>query len=229
MDTSLLLVHSPLLGPSSWRAAAGVLIDRGYDVAVPDLTAVAEAPPPRWRTLVDAAHAAASDLSPPVAVVGHSGAGAFLPAIGDRLSVRGGWSVFVDAVIPPPAGAHETSAELQSLLDGQTEGDRLRPWLDWWPEEVLDQLLPDPSDRALLRGDMPRLPRAFYDEQVPVPDGWSGGRCAYLKLSTAYDDGFEEAGRRGWPVAELDADHLAVHTEPEMVAEAIVGLPTAGR
>ncbi len=62
----------------------------------------------RWRALVDTAVAAAWKLSGPIAAIGHSGAGAFLPAIGQRIGQPRGLLVFVDAVIPPRGEAHIT-------------------------------------------------------------------------------------------------------------------------
>lgn len=194
---------------------------------MPDLTRVTESSPPWWRMLVDTAAAATADLARPIVVVGHSGAGAFLPAIGERLRGRLGSIVFVDAVLPPHVGAHETPAGMRYLLDEQTVGGRLRRWLDWWPEDAVTQLLPNPSDRELLMRDMPRLPRSFYDETVPVPDGWSCGRCAYLRLSQAYKDEYDEAGARGWPREEIDANHLSIHTEPERILDAVFSLAHA--
>jgi hypothetical protein len=39
MTLPLVLVHSPLVGPATWAAAAGALRERGHEVLVPDLTA----------------------------------------------------------------------------------------------------------------------------------------------------------------------------------------------
>lgn len=222
---SFLLVHSPLLGPSSWRAVAGLLGARGSEVAVPDLTGVTDAGSGSTvDDLLRRAVVAGTGLPPPVVVVGHSGAGAFLPAVGDGLGGAPAALVFVDAVLPPRRGAHVTSPDLVRLLDANTVDGRLRPWLDWWPEDTVARLLPDADDRHDLRRDMPRTPRALYDEAVAVPDGWSAWRCAYLRLSRAYDDEYEEAGARGWPRRSLDADHLATVTRPDLVVDAIDGL-----
>jgi pimeloyl-ACP methyl ester carboxylesterase len=222
MDSSVLLVHSPLVGPSSWTAAARILAGRGFAVAVPDLTGLAVTTDrPRWRVAVDTVAAAAEPLDGTVAVVGHSGAGAFLPAIGARLGSRLRSLVFVDAVLPPPSSAHHTPVGLQALLDEQTVDGSLRRWLDWWPAEVVEELLPDPAVRALLLDDMPRLPRAFYDEPVPVPAAWSHRRGAYLQLSAAYRAEFEEAGRRGWPRTRIGTSHLAIITEPARTVDAL--------
>ncbi|HEX2029190.1 MAG TPA: alpha/beta hydrolase [Nitriliruptorales bacterium] len=227
MANSFLLVHSPLLGPSSWAATAGVLVDRGCEVAVPGLTGVAEAAPPLWQRFIDGATMATERLQAPIVVVGHSGAGAFLPAIAEHLGDRLSALVFVDAVVPPHGGAHETPSALQSLLDEQTVDGRLRRWLDWWPEDVVGQLLPDPSERELLRRDMPQLPRSYFDEAVPVPDDWSRRPCAFLKLSHAYQAEYVEAGARGWTRQKIDGNHLSILTEPARVVDAIEALSAA--
>ncbi len=98
MQGSLLLVHSPLVGPSSWAALAQRAAAQGVDATVPDLTQVAEAEPPRWKMLVDTAVTAADCLDGPVVAIGHSGAGAYLPEIGQRLGDYLGALIFVDAV-----------------------------------------------------------------------------------------------------------------------------------
>ena len=66
MTTSLLLVHAPLVGPSTWAALAARAVARGHGVAVPDLTAVATATPPRWRWFAEHAADGADALPAPV-------------------------------------------------------------------------------------------------------------------------------------------------------------------
>lgn len=43
MLTPVLLVHSPVLGPSSWVPMAELIVGRGGEVRAPDLTGVTEA------------------------------------------------------------------------------------------------------------------------------------------------------------------------------------------
>ena len=224
MQASFLLVHSPLVGPSSWAALAQRVAAQGADVVVPDLTRIAEAEPPWWERLVGTAVAAADGLGSPVVVVGHSGAGAFLPEIGQGLGDRLGARVFVDAVVPPRQGAHQTPDGMEQLLDEKTVEGTLLRWLDWWPTAAVEELLPNKSDRDVLAADMPRLPRSFYREDVPVSEGWSDRWCGYLQLSSAYDAEFEEAGNRGWPRATVDGTHLSIHTDPGRVLRAIESL-----
>ncbi len=113
---------------------------------------------------------------------------------------------------------------MMRLLDEKTIDGMLLRWLDWWPAEAVEELLPNAADREVLSADMPRLPRSFFDDDVPVPDGWSDRSCAYLKLSAAYDAEFEDAGKRGWPRALVDGTYLSIHTEPDRVLGAIESL-----
>lgn len=216
-----LLVHSPLVGPSSWTRVAAALRARDRDVVVPDLTGVA-ARSERWDDwFVDAAAAGCDRWEGDVVVVGHSGAGVFLPQVADRLADRCVATIFVDAVVPLATGEHRTSASLIAKLDEVDDGGVLPPWLTWWPDDVVSRLLPDAEDRAALSADMPRLPRAFYDEPVAVPDGWIARANGYLQLSPAYDEDRARAVAYGWPTARLDADHLSTFTAPADVAAGI--------
>ncbi|MGI9598738.1 MAG: hypothetical protein ACR2QK_21415 [Acidimicrobiales bacterium] len=219
----LLLIHSPLVGPSTMARLASSATAAGHQVATTDLTGVAEAPSPRWRWFVERAAAAAQGWSPPV-VVAHSGAGPMLPAIAGRLEQGPAALVFADAVVPPESGHHRHSAEMAPMLDRQTTGGRLARWLDWWPDDVVESLLPEPADRVALAADMPRLPRDFYDEPIPMPAGWSQQRCAYLQLSPAYDLDRRRAEQRGWPTIAIDSSHLGLHTDPGPVLEKIGAL-----
>lgn len=197
---------------------------RGYRVAAPDLTAAVEPPPPVWKRLVAEALKGAGDLPAPVLLIGHSGAGAFLPQIGARMAARMEAMVFVDAVLPPTSGSHETTADMKELLREKTVEGRLLPWLDWWPQATLDRILPGSEDRRTLRTDMPRLDPFFYDEPVPVPPGWSEWRCAYLQSSPAYSDEAADARARRWPQLSIDGTHLSLFTEPDVVFEAVGAL-----
>jgi hypothetical protein len=46
VTVKLVLVHSPLVGASSWDAVAADLAGRGYEVSLPDLTGTLTAGPP---------------------------------------------------------------------------------------------------------------------------------------------------------------------------------------
>lgn len=217
----LLLLHSPLLGPSSWERVADVARSRGISAAVPDLTDVARASPPMWRTYLGAAVRAAEDTDGPLVVAGHSGAGVFLPLVFDSLRDRVSGLVFVDSVVPPSEGAFRTSSQMRDLVASKNVDGVLLPWIEWWPSEIIERLLPDPRDREMLGRDVPRLATSLYEESVPMPDGWSNAPCGYLHLSSPYDEEREEAEHRGWPTVRFDGSHLSIVTEADRVLDAI--------
>ena len=216
---SYLFVHSPLVGPSTLVRLADLAAAGGTRVALPDLTPMAVAAHPH-EDYTNWAIEAAGDLESPVAVIGHSGAGPFLPAIGPAIGPAI-VLVFVDAVVPPESGWHRTPDPMRELLDRQTVNGMLRRWLDWWPPEVVAGLLPDRTDQQQLAADMPNLPRSFYDHDVAVPPRWCERPCGYLQLSAAYDADHAEAMARGWPTQQLAAIHLAVFTAPPEILGAI--------
>ncbi|MBS2540208.1 alpha/beta fold hydrolase, partial [Catenulispora sp. NF23] len=99
----LILVHSPLVGPATWQPVARLLRGR-YDVLVPSLHGIAAGPGPYAHRFAEAVKAAeTAEATKPnahhdkVVLVGHSGAGAHLPAIADALNERVTGTAFVDA------------------------------------------------------------------------------------------------------------------------------------
>ena len=129
--------------------------------------------------------------------------------------------VFVDAVVPPPVGHHKAPSELRQFLDDLAEEGTLPRWSTWWGENTMAELIPDTDVRTALESEQPRVPLSFYDEAVPVPDGWAHQPCGYVRLSPAYDSELEEATARGWITASLDRSHLATVTHPGEVLNAI--------
>ena len=189
------------------------------DVVIPDLSPAGAASEP-WQVVVDLA-VEAVEQAQEVVIVGHSGAGAFLPLIGAALNGRLRRLVFVDAVVPPDSGEHVSSEDMLAFLDAKTVGGVLPRWSDWWSEDVLAEELPSIGDRDLLASDAPQLPRSFYDHAVPVPPGWTHMPCSYVRLSEAYDHFEERAVESGWMVRHLDSSHVALLTDPRAVATAV--------
>jgi hypothetical protein len=66
------LVHSPLIGPTSWLPVADTLERRGRVVVVPSLLSVAGARAPQWRHLPESLRLATRDLQGPIMLVAHS-------------------------------------------------------------------------------------------------------------------------------------------------------------
>lgn len=217
---TLLLVHSPLVGPLTWELTASYLRRGCRHVVVPSLAAVADGGPPYYRKF---AEAAAHGLVGPVVLVGHSGAGPLLPAIAAVLGDDARGAVFVDALLPHPGSSwfDAAPAQLREQLAGLVRAGRLPPWNEWFPAEVFDQLVPDAGLRERFIAELPRLPVAYFEEPAPVVRGWPAVRCAYVRLSEAYDRSAADAERRGWWVHREDADHLAILTRPDRIADVI--------
>lgn len=114
MDDYCVLIHSPLVGPLTWSLVAEDLRRRGIDALVPTLhdddTGL-----PYWQQFatVVAQTLDAVPVDRALTLIGHSGAGPLLPAIGRRARRRIGAYVFVDAGLP---------LDGRSYLDGMHGG-----------------------------------------------------------------------------------------------------------
>jgi hypothetical protein len=195
-----LLVASPFTGPFAWSKVADVLRGRGARVAVHDVDMIV--------------------LDPPVVLVGHSGAGSHLPRLAaDTAGVAG--MILVDALLPHPgrSWAETVPTAFADMLKAQAVDGRLPPWPQWWPEEQLRALLPDDELREEFIRACPAVPADVLDEVMPeVPDPLA----VFVQLSETYAPETDAARERGWPVLTLDAHHLALLTDPEVVADAVV-------
>lgn len=222
------LVHSPLVGPSTWSGVADVLGRRGHDVVVPALTNPDQTVGPLWHHHAEQIRASveARSRTAPVVIVGHSGAGPLLPAAGDNLVNQVSAYIFVDAGLPkdqasrlddaPPAFA----ARIRELA---TEG-RVPPWAEWWGDDVLAALIPDETARNAFAAQLSPIPLRLFEETIRVPPSFPDAPCGYFLLSRAYEDAAAQAGRLGWEVIGMDAGHLHMLADPEAVADGIEAL-----
>jgi pimeloyl-ACP methyl ester carboxylesterase len=226
MDVAFVLVHSPSVGPLTWAPIA----QRLKAPAVPSLTGVAEASPPFWRSVVGTVSAAIDQLpqDQPVVIVAHSNAGLFVPVIVDASPRRVAGCLFVDAALPSPAGPTPVAPpELIDFLRPKVTGGRLPQWTEWWDESDVAPMFPDAETRAAVSAEQPRLPLAYYEEQVPIAAGWDDRPCGYLLFSPPYESRAKEAAERGWAVDQVPGLHLHQLVDPETVTARIVHM-TAG-
>ncbi len=219
MVARLLLVHSPLVGCATWDPVAADLAGGGYEVGVPDLTGTVAAGPPYCLRQAEAI--ARSALGQPAILIGHSGAGPLLAAAGAMIDQVQGY-LFVDAGLPVPGQTWmetvppDLAAQLREMADAQ---GWLPPWPQWWGDEALAELIPDPGVRRHFAAGCPRLPLAMFEEVHPPAPQWPDAPASYLQLSAAYGDEAAKARELGWPVAERMSHHLAPLTDPALVAE----------
>jgi hypothetical protein len=129
-----------------------------------------------------------------------------LPAIAESFSGEVAGMTFVDAFLPPASGtARLIAAKFIDELSALATDGVLPPWSNWFGEELMRDLVPDPARRTRVEHDMPRLPLSSLQMEIPIPDGWDRRPCAYLLLSAQpYAPSAAHARSRGWPVAEIE-------------------------
>ena len=227
----LVLVHSPLVGPFTWSAVAAALRRRGIDAVVPVLRDRGESAGPYWwqHAMSAAAMLAALPAGGQIVLVGHSGAGPLLPAV-RRVSERSVAAyLFVDAGI-----LHDDASRL-GLLRFELPGlaDQLQAHLEAggcfpeWRDEDLRDVLPDAAVRRKMLQEMQPRGLPFWQEPLPVFDGWPDAPCAYLQFSDGYAVPAEQARADGWAYRRLDAGHFHMLVDPEAVTTMMLDLLTA--
>jgi hypothetical protein len=161
-----------------------------------------------------------------VVLVPHSNAGLLAPAV--QAAATGAPVVFVDAALPSSTGSTRlVPADLRAHLAALAgpEG-RLPRWTRWWSRSDVADTLPDPWFDAV-DDVVPEVPLAYVDGEVPVPEGWTDGRCAYLAFGSTYAEELGVAARHGWPHRRLDgAGHLHLLVEPAETAATVADLVT---
>jgi hypothetical protein len=218
------LVHSPVVGPSTWHWVAEALRTGGHDVVVPDLVAAARSGNPLEYAAAAADSVDANDGEESV-LVGHSGAGAVLPLVAAALTTPPARLVFVDAGVPPAAGVFTAGGAFLPTLRGLVRDDGVLPrWSEWWDAGTLEVLVPDESRRAAVAQELPTVPISFYETPIEVPRGWSEAKGAYLLLSEAYRAHADRAAALGWPVVAHMGGHLDIVNDEVSIAERLVAL-----
>lgn len=223
-------VHSPSVGPLTWKPVAERLDDSGWDTVVPSLLHIADGDPPFWPRVAEAVTGALRGVGSgrSVILVPHSNAGYFVPVVAEMLWHPLAGCVFVDAGIPERAGETALAPpELLALLRDKAVEGLLPPWTDWFGETEVAWLFPDDRTRRAVTAEQPRLPLSFYEQSIPVPGGWDQHPCAYLQFAPPYGSEAAEARRRGWVVERLPGGHLHMVVDPDEVCRRLISL--AGR
>ncbi|NDZ83577.1 alpha/beta hydrolase [Streptomyces sp. SID10853] len=227
MKRIFVLVHSPSVGPATWHPVAEQLAAAGHQVRVPSLLQVGAGGPPFWPRI---AQAVRDDLAgipkdQPLTLVAHSNAGLVVPSVRSGLDHPVTGSVFVDAALPARTGPTPAAPpELLEFLRPMAVDGTLPRWTDWWDEADIAPLFSDPAMRQKVIAEQPRLPLAYYEQRVPVPDGWDDHPCSYLLFGPPYDDTAADARARGWRTAHLPGAHLHQMVDPVGTARHLLDL-----
>ncbi|MBB5894156.1 alpha/beta fold hydrolase [Kutzneria kofuensis] len=219
---TVVLVHSPYLGPASLRPLADTLAAGGVESCLVDLRVTVSAAPVHQRLI--GAFADAMDeveLTEPAVLVGHSGAGPLLPAFAAELDEMVAGLVYVDAELPTPGQSFRQlqPARFAALRASAREG-QLPRWSDWFTPNPFAEL--DEALRAEMTEEEPEVAVEFLKEQRPSAE-WDGP-SGYLLLTETYAEHAAAARESGWPVRELASNHLAPATDPAPVAAALTEL-----
>lgn len=215
--TPIVVVSSPLVGTGAMGELADALRRLGRDVVVPEVSFDLAT----FTERVVAACGSTSSAAP--VVVGYSAAGPRLFHAVDGADVKG--IVFLDARLPEHDVAPDSQPGFRALLDALPTDDHgtLPPWTDWWPREVIEQLVPDPRRRATLVAGCDRPPRAMFSAPIPAPA--VDVPCGFIGLGDGYAADAAVAARRGWPVEVIpDAHHLWPVTNAGTVAAVVAAM-----
>jgi hypothetical protein len=217
----LVLLHSPLTGPAIWQNLAALLQARGSDVLVPDYRSALSGPPPYCEKITQGIASQMGRAS--VLIVAHSGAGALIPSLADRADEKAARVVFVDALLPHPGKCwfDTVPVPLAARLRSMAVDGRLPPWNRWWPDGILERMLPDAATREMFAAALPSLPLGYFEEGAPAISFAKNVSCAYLQLSAGYDVEAREAENLGWHTHRLRLNHLAPLTHPDAVINGI--------
>jgi hypothetical protein len=225
MAVTVVLLHSPSVGPRTWQPVADELRRRGRAVVVPDLLGVATGSPPFWPAVRDAVTSAVADVDTDLLLVPHSNAGLYVPVVTEALGGRVTGTVFVDAALPALEDSTPVAAADQLVFLRGLATDGLLPrWTDSFDARDVTRLFPDTETMTAVVAEQPRLPLSYYEQVIPAPAGWSKLPNAYLWFGVPYGEIAEEAGRRGWPVRRLPGEHLHTVVDPVGVADAVLAL-----
>ncbi len=227
---TFVLIHSPLVGPLTWALVAEELRQRGREVIVPHLADSPEAHASYWQQHAELVARAVAGVpkEQPLTLVAHSGAGPLLPAIRQALSQSVAAYVFVDAGVPAAsvsrldAMAAESPERAEQMRELLARGGRFPNW----HEEDLREIVPDTQLRQQLMAELNSRGLDFFEEPIPVFDGFPDATCAYLQFSPPYDQAAAYARVRGWPCYKLEAGHFHMLVDPGVVADTMLDLST---
>ena len=222
--TAVVLIHSPLTGPTLWHPVANVLTRFGSVVRVPELDARAN---PTWEGLAQSVVDQLTGKLPNegTLLMAHSASGALLPLLKDRMKRIQGL-IYIDATLPGNEGSmlglrtpEERAAVLESVTDGVVPA-----WGESFSDELWQSLVPEAELRARFRAELKPTPLSLFHAAIsPTPEAMDIPG-AYLQLSPFYAREAALAKARGWPVEQIDAHHLQMLADPVAVTYAILRL-----
>lgn len=220
------LIHSPLVGPTTWKLVAQEMQQRGLDVVVPTLADQPASEQPYWKQHSEAISQALTYISnsQPIVLAGHSGAGPLLPAIRQSLANPVSAYVFVDASVPRDGASRLDLMKVEDpgwAQQFQEELERGGHYPTWTSDDLIEVIPDDTLRRQTVAEIQPRA-LDFFTEPIPVFSGWPDAPCVYIHLSAPYRRVAHRAKEEGWPVYELEAGHFHMLVAGTAVTDLII-------
>jgi len=220
------LIHSPLVGPLTWKLVADEMRQKGMDVIVPTLIDSPGSEKPYWKQHARSVSQALASLpqETPITLVAHSGAGPLLPVIRQSFENPVKAYVFVDAGIPRNEATRldlmksEDSDWAKQFQEYLESGGRFPNW----SVDDLQEIIPDESLRAQLVVEIHSRALDFFAEPIPAFESWPDAPCIYLLFSEPYKRAAVQARKLGWQTYELEAGHFHMLVDPKAVTDLIL-------
>lgn len=224
-----LLVPGYLAGPEIFRGVSEVLTLLGQDTIDAPSTRTTPDDLDHIGPWVDAiVEAVGEPRSQPLVVVGHSAACPRLPLVASELLAAGHQVeavILINGRIPADDGLSPVEADstLGVMLDDMVRpDDYLPPWHHWWGGMVVDMLPIEERERVF--AEFKPVPRALFDQPIPVPKLPGEVRLGFLATGDMYLMSYQRALEEGWEVARLDGEHLHLVVDPVTVAGTLLSM-----
>jgi hypothetical protein len=220
------LIHSPLVGPLTWKLVAEEMRRRGLEVIIPILKDSPDSEEPYWKQHAESVSQALAQVpqDTPLTLVAHSGTGPLLPAIRESLANPVHAYVFVDAGIP---GDGATRLELMKSEDSEW-AKQFQEYLESggafpdWSFDDLQEVIPDEELRTKMIAEIHPRRLEFFTEPIPVFAGWPDAPCVYILFSEPYKSAVVQARASGWPTYKIEAGHFHMLVDAESVTDMII-------
>ncbi len=214
------LVHSPLVGPSTLEPTAEVLRTKGFAVHVP--TPISRKEQTSWHNWPRCLLNALPIMRDPI-MVGHSAGGLLAAHLAGTLKAKA--FICLDAMMPPEQGKTSPVEPdfMHFIRSLPTENGLLPVWTDWWEDDLLANTAMSTKLRATILSELPRLHVDWFDDSFDMPN-WSRSTRGYIQTSPVFNDEAKRANEHGWPVITLQGTHLHPALSPKETARAIMDM-----
>lgn len=220
------LIHSPLVGPSTWSLVANELRQRGLITILPALHDSPEINQPYWQQHAASIAQALADVPKSIhlILVAHSGAGPLLAAIRQSIPNPVHAYVFVDAGIPL---RDATRLDLMKMEDAEwanefQQGLEQGGQFPTWSFDDLQEVIPNAELRRQMVAELRPRGLDFFTEPIPVFDGWPDAPCIYIQFSESYDWDAAQARQFGWPTSKVEAGHFHMLVQPKEITQLVI-------